>query len=82
MGYSSRDFRLLETSLRDAYRGLVYQVFGRHFATDPLAIPLARQGMGRLLARTSELIDAYAPDDEDGSRAAKTARFRPAEAAR
>jgi hypothetical protein len=66
MGYSSRDFRLLETSLHDAYRGLVYQVFGRHFASDPLAIPLARQSMGKLLKRTSELIDAYALDDEDG----------------
>ncbi|MBA3254261.1 MAG: cytochrome P450 [Pseudomonadota bacterium] len=66
MGYALRDFRLLETSLHDAYRGLVYQVFGRHFASDPMAIPLARQGMGKLLKRTSELIDAYVLDDEDG----------------
>ena len=78
MGYALRDFRLLETSLHDAYRGLVYQVFVRHFASDPLAIPLARQSMGKLLKRTSELIDAYALDDEDCSRAARTARFRSA----
>lgn len=65
MGYSFRDYTLLESTLRAAYRGLVYQVLGRHFATDPLAIPAAKLAMARLLARTSELIDAYATDDED-----------------
>lgn len=68
MGYSFRDYTLLEATLRAAYRGLVYQVLGRHFATDPLAIPAAKQAMARLLARTSELIDAYATNDEDGLR--------------
>ena len=65
MGFALRDFRLLESSLRDAYHGLVYQVMGRHFSTNPLAIPAAKQGMGMLLARTSDLIDAYALDDKD-----------------
>lgn len=65
MGYSSRDYSLLEGSLRVAYRGLVYQVWGRHFVSDPLAIPMAKQALGKLLARTSALIDAYADDDED-----------------
>jgi len=64
MGYALGDFRLLETSLHDAYRGLVYQVLGRHFTSDPLAITVARQGMGKLLKRTSELIDAHALNDE------------------
>ena len=66
MGYASTDFRLLEGSLRAAYRGLVYQVLGRHFASDPMAIPEAKQAMGKLLARTSALIDAYATNDKDG----------------
>jgi hypothetical protein len=65
MGYSFRDYTVLEATLRAAYRGLVYQVFGRHFVSDPLAIPAARQALGRLLARTSALIDAYTDDDED-----------------
>jgi hypothetical protein len=65
MGYSFRDYTLLEGSLRAAYRGLVYQVMGRHFVSDPLAIPAARQALGKLLARTSALIDAYTDDDED-----------------
>ncbi|MCA0240777.1 MAG: hypothetical protein LCI02_07925 [Proteobacteria bacterium] len=64
-GYAQTDFRLLEASLRASYRALVYQVLGRHFATDPLAIPQAKQAMGQLLARTAALIDAHAIGDED-----------------
>jgi hypothetical protein len=71
MGYSSRDYSLLEGSLRVAYRGLVYQVWGRHFVSDPLAIPAAKQALGKLLARTSALIDAYADDDEDALKGCK-----------
>ena len=77
MGYALRDFRLLETSLHDAYRGLVYQVFGRHFVSDPLVIVQARQGMGRLLARTSELIDAHALDDADRLKGCKDRAIPP-----
>jgi hypothetical protein len=65
MGYSFRDFSLLEETLRAAYRGLVYQVLGRHFVTDPIAIPVAKQALGLLLSRTSKLIDAYEAQDED-----------------
>jgi len=65
MGYSFRDYPMLEETLRAAYRGLVYQVLGRHFVTDPLAIPVAKQALGLLLARTSKLIDAYEAEDED-----------------
>lgn len=65
MGYAQKDFTLLETSLRAAYKGLVYQVFERHFITDPLVIPEAKRAMGLLLARTSTLIDAYAACDDD-----------------
>lgn len=66
LGYASTDFRLLETTLRAAYGGLVYQVMGRHFVNEPLAVPAAKQALGQLLTRTSALIDAYAVEDEDG----------------
>lgn len=65
MGYASRDYSLLENGLRAAYRALVYQVMERHFVTDPVLIPEARAAMGKLLARTSALIHAYAAEDED-----------------
>ncbi|HZF78727.1 MAG TPA: hypothetical protein VEZ89_02945, partial [Rubrivivax sp.] len=65
MGYSFGDHALLEATLRDAYAGLVYQVFGRHFTSDPLAMPKARQALARLVSRTSRLIDAYAANDAD-----------------
>lgn len=65
MGYSFRDYPMMEETLRAAYRGLVYQVLGRHFVTDPLAIPIAKQALGLLLTRTSKLIDAYEAKDED-----------------
>lgn len=65
MGYSFVDYPRLEAYLRAAYRGLVYQVMGRHFVSDPTAVPEAKAAMGRLLARTSALIDAYESEDED-----------------
>ncbi len=65
LGYALQDYRLLETTLRAAYKALVYQVMERHFVTDPVLIPEAKASMGKLLARTSALIDAYALDDED-----------------
>jgi hypothetical protein len=71
LGYSFRDYTRLERSLQAAYRGLVYQVLGRHFVSDPTAVPAARQALAALLARTSELIDAYATDDEDALKGCK-----------
>ena len=65
MGYAISDHKQLETTLRAGYRALVYQVLGRHFVTDVVAIPAAKQEMARLLTRTSALIDAYAAGDED-----------------
>ena len=64
-GYAATDFRLLEVAVRANYRALVYQVLGRHFASEPLAILEAKQQAGRLLARTAALIDAYAARDDD-----------------
>lgn len=71
LGYSLVDYTLLERTLGAGYRGLVYQVMGRHFTTDPTAVPEARQAMGRLLARTGALIDAYATEDKDALKGCK-----------
>ena len=71
LGYALGDYRLLETSLRAAYRALVYQVLGRHFVTDPVVIQEGKAAMARLLARTSALIDAYAAKDEDALKGCK-----------
>ena len=72
-GYSYTDHPLLEKSLRAGYKALVHQVLGRHFVTDPLAIPQAKQAMGQLLVRTGALIDAYAAKDEDFLKGCKVA---------
>ena len=65
MGYAFQDYPLLEKTLNVAYQGLVHQVFERHFVTDPTVIPGAKALMGRLLARTAALIDAYHDEDKD-----------------
>jgi len=65
MGYALKDFLVLERVLSASYQALVYQVMGRHFSTDPLAIVEAKQAMGGLLLRTSQLIDAYRAGDTD-----------------
>lgn len=60
MGYALADYKLLDVALRASYRALVYQVMGRHFVTDPVVIAEGKAAMGKLLARTAALIDAYA----------------------
>ena len=65
MGYALKDYKLLDTTLAAAYRALIYQVLGRHFVTDPVVIEQGKAAMGKLLARTSALIDAYALNDGD-----------------
>lgn len=65
MGYALKDYKLLESSLRAAYRALVYQVMERHFVSDPTLIPAAKALTAKLQARTSELIDAYWNEDKD-----------------
>lgn len=59
-GFALKDFVLLENSMRAAYAALAYTNLGRHFASEPLTLPLATQEMGRLAQRCAELIDAYA----------------------
>ena len=58
-GFSSKDHSQLQTAASAGYRALVHQIVGRHFSHDPTALPLARQEIGRLTQRVSELIEDY-----------------------
>ncbi|MDB5894473.1 MAG: Cytochrome [Rhodoferax sp.] len=58
-GFAQSDHALMEGALRKAYRGLCYQVMGRHFVSEPATVAEANAGMGALLKRTSELIGLY-----------------------
>ncbi len=58
-GFAQSDIGLLEQSMRKAYRGLNYQILGRHFATSPGTLPEAVAAMGALLVRSAQLIDQY-----------------------
>jgi hypothetical protein len=58
-GFATSDYGLLEESLRRTYRGMNYQMFGRHFLSEPLTLPLAKEWMGRLGTRVSQLLDEY-----------------------
>lgn len=64
-GYAAGDYPLLEDALRKGYLALNQQILGRHFVSDPLTLPDARLSMGRLLARSAGLIDAYQLNDPD-----------------
>ena len=58
-GFSSRDLPLLQEVAAAAYKGLTYQILGRHFTHDPNVLPASRQRMGQLVARTASLIGEY-----------------------
>lgn len=58
-GYPASDHPMLEVTMAKAFRGLNYQILGRHFVSEPAAIPEATANMGALLARTAALIDEY-----------------------
>ena len=60
-GYSDHPLLLEATAL--AYRGLNYQILGRHFVTEPATPVNAQRGMGALFTRIAELIDQYAADE-------------------
>lgn len=59
-GYAASDHPILEQTMAKAFKGLNYQILGRHFVSEPAAIPEATAAMGALLARTAALIDNYA----------------------
>ena len=58
-GFEQADHVLLESTMRKAYRGLNYQIVGRHFVSEPGAVDEATREMGRLLKRVAELLDLY-----------------------
>ncbi len=58
-GFATSDYSLLEESLRRAYRGMNYQMLGRHFLSEPLTLPVAKEWMGKLATRIAQLIDEY-----------------------
>ena len=58
-GYGFQDHALLEEASRATYRALQYLAVGQHFVTEPGTLPAAQQALGRLVARTSELMDEY-----------------------
>ncbi len=58
-GYATQDHGLLEDAARCTYQALQYLAIGQHFVTEPGTLPAAQQALGRLVTRTSSLIEAY-----------------------
>ena len=58
-GFEQADQGLLEKTMRMAYRGLNYQIVGRHFVSEPGTVQEASAAMGMLLKRVAYLIDLY-----------------------
>ncbi len=70
-GFAQSDIGLLEQSMRMAYNGMSYQMFARHFVSNPFAVPEASGAMGKLMVRAAQLIDQYqAPIGGAGSKEA------------
>ena len=59
-GYAFQDHALLEEASRTTYRALQYLAIGQHFVTEPGTLPAAQQALGRLISRTSQLVDEHA----------------------
>jgi hypothetical protein len=58
-GYGFQDHGLLEEASRTTYRALQYLTVGQHFVTEPGTLPAAQNALGRLTARTSQLMEDY-----------------------
>ena len=58
-GFAQADHPVLERTMRQAYRGLNYQMMARHFVSEPGTVLEAGRGMAELLARTTTLIGIY-----------------------
>ena len=58
-GFAQADHSMLEPAMRNISRGVDYQVYGRHFVTDPAALPGANVAMATVAKRVAELIDLY-----------------------
>ncbi len=58
-GYGFQDHPLLEEAARATYRALQYLAIGQHFVTEPGTLPTAQRALGRLVGRTSQLMDDF-----------------------
>ncbi len=58
-GFGFQDHVLLEDASRATYRALQYVAIGQHFVTEPATLPAAQQALGRLVTRSSELMEDY-----------------------
>jgi len=70
-GFAQADHALIQLAMRKAYRGLCYQVMGRHFVSEPGTMIEANAAMAGLLKRAAELIGLY-QGDLDSERLAHT----------
>ncbi len=59
-GFGFQDHGVLEDASRATYRALQYLAIGKHFVTEPGTLPAAQQALGRLVERSSRLMDEYA----------------------
>jgi hypothetical protein len=58
-GFATADLNLLADTLRTAYRAMTVQMLGRHFVTEPAAVPAGRAALARLAARCALLMQEY-----------------------
>lgn len=58
-GFAQADHGLLESCLKKIAKGLDYQMYGRHFVSDPTILPENSAAMALLGRRAAALIDVY-----------------------
>lgn len=58
-GYASSDFGLVAAAAEAGYRALTYQLWGRHFVSEPGTVPRADQALAALAQRSDELMNEY-----------------------
>jgi cytochrome P450 len=58
-GFEQADHVLLQKTMRAAHLGANYQIMGRHFVSEPGAVPAANEALGMLLEEVAQLIDIY-----------------------
>lgn len=58
-GFATSDHALLQDASVKAYRGITYQIIGRHFVSEPDTLPAAEAALARLARRADELMREY-----------------------
>lgn len=59
-GFAASDHALLREAMARSYRGLTYQMLGRHFVSEPETLPQSREKLALLASRADALIRRYA----------------------